>query len=41
MFELLKKYYRMGLYKAADLDKFVQNGAITQVQAEEIAAHGA
>lgn len=38
MFELIKKYYRMGIYTASELDLFVQNGTLTVEQAQEISA---
>lgn len=38
MFELIKKYYRMGIYGAAELALFVQNGTLTEEQAQEAAA---
>lgn len=36
MFKLIAKYYRMAIYTDADIDMYVQCGAITEAQAEEI-----
>lgn len=36
MFELIRKYYRLGIYSDQDLDNFVTTGQITQIQALEI-----
>lgn len=36
MFDLIKKYYRMGIYTDQDLETFVAAGQITQEQAEII-----
>lgn len=38
MFEKIKKYYEMGLYKKAHLDKLLAVGAISQAQYKEITA---
>lgn len=36
MFELIKKYYHMGIYTNQDLETFVAAGQITKEQADEI-----
>ncbi|MEG1204984.1 MAG: XkdX family protein [Angelakisella sp.] len=36
MYDLIKKYYKMGIYTDADLDMYVKSGTITQAQADEI-----
>ena len=36
MFELIKKYYRMGIYTDKDLETFVGAGQVTREQADEI-----
>lgn len=36
MFELIKKYYKMGIYTDANLDTYVKSRAITAEQAEEL-----
>ena len=36
MFELVKKYYKMGIYADQDLETFVAAGQLTQEQAETI-----
>ena len=36
MFEKIKKYYDMGLYKKVHLEKLLSAGAITQEQFETI-----
>lgn len=36
MFEKIKKYYDMGLYKKVHLEKLLSAGAITQEQFESI-----
>lgn len=36
MFELIRKYFRMGIYTEQDLSNFVTTGQITPEQAEEI-----
>ena len=36
MFEKIKRYYEMGLYKTVHIEKLLSVGAITQVQFEEI-----
>ena len=36
MFELIKKYYRMGIYTDKDLETFVGAGQLTREQADEI-----
>ena len=36
MFELIKKYYRMGIYTDKDLETFVAAGQLTREQADEI-----
>ena len=36
MFELVKKYYKMGIYADQDLETFVAAGQITPEQADEI-----
>lgn len=36
MFEKIKKYYDMGLYKTAHLKKLLSVGAITQTEYDEI-----
>ena len=36
MFELIKKYYRMGIYTDKDLETFVAAGQLTREQAEAI-----
>ena len=36
MFELIKKYYRMGIYTDGDLETFVAAGQLTREQADEI-----
>ncbi len=33
---LIKMYYRMGIYSAADLDTFVKAGYITEKEAKEL-----
>ena len=33
---LIKMYYRMGIYSAADLDTFVKAGYITEKEAEAL-----
>lgn len=38
MFELIKKYYRMGIYSDADVDMFARCKEITDTQAAEIKA---
>lgn len=36
MFELIKKYYRMGIYTDKDLETFVAAGQLIREQAETI-----
>lgn len=36
MFEKIKKYYDMGLYKTAHIEKLLSVGAITQAEYDEI-----
>lgn len=36
MFNLIKKYYNLGLYNESDLNDFVEVGTITLTQKEEI-----
>ena len=36
MFELIKKYYRMGIYTGKDLETYVGGGQLTREQADEI-----
>ena len=36
MFELIKKYYRMGIYTDQDLETFVAAGQLAREQAETI-----
>ena len=36
MFELIKKYYRMGIYTDKDLETFVEAGHLTREQAKTI-----
>lgn len=36
MFELIRKYYHMGIYNDKDLETFVAAGQITQEQAKTI-----
>ena len=36
MFELIKKYYRMGIYTDKDLETFVGAEQLTREQADEI-----
>lgn len=36
MFELIQKYYRMGIYTDKDLETFVAAGQLTREQAETI-----
>lgn len=36
MFEKIKKYYDMGLYKISHLEKLLSAGAITQVEYNQI-----
>ena len=36
MFELIQKYYRMGIYSENDLELFVSAGLLTQKQMIEI-----
>ncbi len=40
MYDIIKKYYDMGLYTDEDLETFVEAGYITQEQADEIRAGG-
>lgn len=36
MFELIKKYYKMGIYGEAQLALFVKSGTITAEQAQQV-----
>lgn len=36
MFEKIKRYYKMGLYKKVHIEKLLSVGAITQSEYEEI-----
>lgn len=37
-YELVKKYYVMGIYESSDLDDFVKAGKITEVEKGQILA---
>ena len=36
MFNIVKRYYDLGLYNKEDVDKFVQAGRLNEAEAQEI-----